>query len=98
MKRCSTSESFGFAISPIAKVVTGTSLVDSVFINSPAEKSGLMSGDRILSVNGKRVSDNTDVDSLVKDDLDVELAVARAERGSDNELDKVNFVIQVGLV
>jgi len=85
MKRRSTKESFGFVFSPLAKLTTGTTLVDTVYSNSPAETSGLLPGDRIMTVNGKRLDNKTDVDGLMKDVLDLELTVARIQRVSIDE-------------
>jgi membrane-associated protease RseP (regulator of RpoE activity) len=86
MKRCSKKQSFGFVISPLAKLTTGAALVDTVYSNSLAEKSGLLPGDRITTINGKRVDKKTDVDGLIDNVLDLKLTVARVQRVSIDEM------------
>jgi len=61
-------------------------IVDSVFENSPAEKSGLQSGDEILFVNGQRAFSNNQIVSILNKNPEKPLLLGISRDGKDMQL------------
>ncbi|PYS92934.1 MAG: RIP metalloprotease RseP [Acidobacteria bacterium] len=61
-------------------------IVDGVLPSSPAAKAGLQEGDRILSINGEPVGDETDVRSVVRAHKNEPLRIQIMRNGQQLEL------------
>lgn len=63
-----------------------SSVVGQVFPDTPAEESGLQSGDKIIAINNKPISDWYDMTDVVRNSPDVELLVAIQRDGETKQL------------
>lgn len=63
-----------------------SSVVGQVFPDTPAEESGLQSGDKIIAINNKPISDWYDMTDVVRNSPDVELLVTIQRDGETKQL------------
>jgi regulator of sigma E protease len=63
-----------------------SSVVGEVFPGTPAEGSGLQSGDKIIAINDKQISDWYDMTDVVRNNPDVELLVIIEREGETKQL------------